>query len=366
MNLVEIVEGKTKLLVPEQSLKYHQPPKKPVFFNPKAKISRDLAILAYKAFNGKTLIDALGGIGVRGIRAKNEAEMEEAYINDINPDAIRLARRIAEINNIECIFSNREANEFLLSIDRADIVEIDPFGTPAYYTDNALRAAKDQGMICLTATDTPVLQGLHNRVAERRYYGRSLRVEYSNELALRLLLGMLAKIAGRLDLAIKPLFVHSIRNHMRVYAKMVVSNSEADEMLDKLGFLYHCFRCNNRGIEEECKYCKKGMKKAGVLWIDNIFDKQFIKRMIIEYDQTLDKHCKKVLAIAEDELNIPLYYTIDEISEQLKIAPPKLDKVIDMLKDEGFEASRTSLMLNGFRSNADYKQIMDIIGSQNR
>jgi tRNA (guanine26-N2/guanine27-N2)-dimethyltransferase len=108
------------------------------------------------------------------------------------------------------------------------------------------------------------------------------------------------------------------------------------------------------------------MSKAGMLWIDNIFDKQFINKMIEAYDQTLDKYCKKILMLAKDELDIPLYYAIDEISKQLKIAPPKLDKTIDMLRDEGFEASRTSLMLNGFRTNADYKQIIDIIESRNR
>ncbi|GIU70673.1 MAG: tRNA (guanine(10)-N(2))-dimethyltransferase [Candidatus Nitrosocaldaceae archaeon] len=365
MKLVEIVEGRTKLLVPEESLKHHQPPKQPVFFNPNARISRDIAILAYKAFNGKVLLDALGGIGVRGIRAKNEVGIE-AYINDINPNAIELAKKIAEINNIECMFSNEEANKFLLSVNRGDIVELDPFGTPAYYIDNALRAVKDQGMICLTATDTPVLQGLHNRVAERRYYGRSLRVEYSNELALRLLLGLLARVAGRLDLAIKPLFVHSIRNHMRVYAKITVSSTEADKMLDSLGLLYHCFRCNNRGIDEYCKYCNKSMSKAGALWNDNIFDKQFIEKMLNAYNQTFDKYCKKILLIAKDELDIPLYYALDGISKRLKIAPPKLDKIIQLLKDNGFQASRTSLMLNGFKTDADYHQIINIIGNQYR
>ncbi len=364
LDLIEIVEGKTKLLVPKVSLKNHQPPKQPAFFNPRAKISRDLAILAYRAYGKATILDALAGIGVRAIRAKNEVGIE-AYINDLNPTAIEIAKKIARLNDIECIFSIEEANKFLTS-HRADIVEIDPFGTPAYYTDNALRATRDQGMICLTATDTPVLQGLHNRVAERRYYGRSLRTVYSNELALRLILGMLARVAGRLDLAIKPLFVHSIRNHMRVYVKMRVSNTEADVMLDKLDFLYHCFRCNYRGMEEECQYCKKSMSKAGMLWVDNILDKQFISKMIEAYDQILDKYCKKILIIAKNELDIPLYYTIDEISKQLKIAPPKLDKAIDMLRDEGFEASRTSLMLNGFRTNANYKQIIDIIGSRSR
>ncbi len=366
MKLVEIVEGRTRLLVPEESLTSNQPIKKPVFFNPKAKVSRDMAVLAYRAYakDRVKMVDALGGIGVRGIRAVNEVKsVEHAYINDANKDAIELAKMLAKINGVECSFSVEDANRFLLSIRdvRAEIIEIDPFGTPAYYVDNALRAIKDQGMICLTATDTPVLQGIYPRVAKRRYYGASLRTEYSNEIGLRLMLGMLAMVAGRLELAIEPLFVHSIRNHLRVYARVIVSNTLADEMINRLGFIYHCFRCGNRGLEEECKYCKKGMSRSGPLWISNIFDHDFVCSMLDSYDQTLDKSCKRVLEIALDELDTPTYYTLDDISARLRIAPPKLDSVIKLLRAHGFKASKTSLMPNGFRTDADYKEIIDIM-----
>src|ERR1051325_10423686 len=46
----QTVEGKTKLLVPPSSLKERVPPKVPAFFNPAAKLNRDLSVLAYRAF----------------------------------------------------------------------------------------------------------------------------------------------------------------------------------------------------------------------------------------------------------------------------------------------------------------------------
>ncbi len=360
--MIDIIEGRTRLLIPEESI-YDQSRKASIFFNPNARISRDIAILAYRAYNKKgSIVDALAGIGVRGIRAKREVDnIEDVYINDINPDAIKLARDIAKINGIECIFSINEANRFLLSIERAEIIEIDPFGTPAYYVDNALRATKDNGMICLTATDTPVLQGLYPKVAERRYYGRSARVEYSIEVALRLMLGMLARVASRLELAIEPLFAHSIRNHMRVYAKINVSKSLANEMVDNIKSFYHCFRCNNRGYDKECMKCKKDMSLIGPLWINNIFSDEFVENMLNNYDDTLANICKKVLSLALEELDTVSYYTIDEISARLKIEPPSIDNILTILNRHGFKASRSYLVFNGFKTDASYNEILRLL-----
>jgi tRNA (guanine26-N2/guanine27-N2)-dimethyltransferase len=360
--MIDITEGRTRLLIPEESI-YNQTRKAPIFFNPKVRISRDMAILAYRAYNKKaSIIDALAGIGVRGIRAKRETNnINSVYINDINPNAIRLAKEIAMVNNIEAIFSINEANKFLLSIDRAEIIEIDPFGTPAYYVDNALRAIKDNGMICLTATDTPVLQGLYPKVAERRYYGRSARVEYSIEIGLRLILGMLARVAGRLELAIEPLFAHSIRNHMRVYAKVKASKSLANYMIDNLNSFYHCFQCNNRGYERICIKCKKDMSLIGPLWVSNIFNREFVNNMLNNYDDTLASICKKILLIAIEELDIISYYTIDEMSRRLKIAPPSINNIIDVLNRHGFKARRSYLEFNGFKTNANYDEILSLL-----
>ena len=49
-NFQEIVEGKTKIVVPKKSLTEKVPPKKPAFFNPKAKLNRDFSIIAYAGF----------------------------------------------------------------------------------------------------------------------------------------------------------------------------------------------------------------------------------------------------------------------------------------------------------------------------
>ena len=59
-NFQEIVEGRTKIIVPRKSLTEKVPPKKPAFFNPKAKRNRDFSIIAYAGFLRNFAIEAPG------------------------------------------------------------------------------------------------------------------------------------------------------------------------------------------------------------------------------------------------------------------------------------------------------------------
>ena len=83
----EIVEGDTKLLVPKKSITEKVPPKKPAFFNPKAKLNRDFSIVVYAAFlkkfqGPKIFLEGLSGIGARGLRVAKELEIDNLVIND--------------------------------------------------------------------------------------------------------------------------------------------------------------------------------------------------------------------------------------------------------------------------------------------
>ena len=126
-NLVETTEGRTKLIVPKDSLIVNAPPKQPAFFNPRARLSRDFSIIAYSTFlqnfkGPKIFLDSLAGIGARSIRVANEIDsIERVFINDINPNAIEIATRSAKLNNVtKCDFSENEACRFLSSHSKRD------------------------------------------------------------------------------------------------------------------------------------------------------------------------------------------------------------------------------------------------------
>ena len=104
----EIIEGNTKLLVPKKSLTQKVPPIKPAFFNPKARTNRDFSIVAYAAFlkkfeGPKIFLEALSGVGARGLRVANELKIEKTIINDLNPTALKIAKESAILNNLKNI-----------------------------------------------------------------------------------------------------------------------------------------------------------------------------------------------------------------------------------------------------------------------
>ena len=75
----------------------------------------------------------------------------------------------------------------------------------------------------------------------------------------------------------------------------------------------------------------------------------------------IKKSCEKTLYKCLDEAEMPaIYFTLDEIAKKVKASPPKLEKIILNLKENGFTASLTSFNPTGFRTNANINEIIKI------
>ncbi len=372
---VQTTEGGTVLLVPPDSLTSKVPPKTPAFFNPVARLSRDLSITAYRAYlpslKSKTFADGFAGVGARALRVATEIpEIDAVYVNDINATAIGAAKQAAKLNLIEgrCHFSTNEVCKFLMQGteegDRFGIVDLDPFGTPARHIDCVLRGALGGGLVSVTATDTAVLCGIYPEVCLRRYYGRPLNNSYGNETAIRLMLSLIALTASRLELAIRPIFVHATMHYMRVYATVSVSSSQANVVYSNIGYVLHCFQCGHRikvaeYEEKKCDLCGSLMRVGGQLWTGAVHDKEFVRRMV-ELDN--GRQSKKVLEAAEEELgDIPYYFKADEISSKLRTNPHSVQKIIEKLRSSGFAASRTALNPGAFKTDARLDMILSTL-----
>ncbi|KAF6246063.1 tRNA (guanine-N1)-methyltransferase [Nitrosopumilus sp. b2] len=368
----EIIEGKTKLLVPKGSITEKVPPKEPAFFNPKAKLNRDFSIIAYAAFiekfqGPKIFLEGLAGIGARGLRVANELKIDNLVINDLNPTALKMAEYSANLNGIKNVeFTEKEVCRFFSSYSkkgqRGSIVDIDPFGSPAAFFDCGIRATMHGGILSTAATDLQVLNGLFQSACKRKYGGIPIRVEYGNEMAIRLVLGCLRVVAARLGVEVKPMFVESDMHYYRTYVK-VLNRPDQEE---NIGYILHCKNCGYRKIsfeqKQECELCKLKIGIAGPLWIGKIFDKDFLKDMLIQISNLqVDKVCEKTLnkCLLEAEMP-PTYYTLDEIAKKMKTSPPKLEDVIENLQKNGFVASVTSFNPTGFRTNAKINKIIEI------
>jgi tRNA (guanine26-N2/guanine27-N2)-dimethyltransferase len=389
-NFIPITEGKTKLLVPKNSLQEKVPPHYPAFFNPLAKLNRDLSIYIYNIFldeysnnknNQITFADAFGGIGPRGLRVAVEVpKVSKIYINDINELAITAAKESAQLNNVneKCIFSLNEVCKFLISRPternkRFTIVDLDPFGSPSPFIECVLRAVEDDGLISITATDTAVLSGIYQKVCLRKYFGLSINSIYSNEVATRLIISSTALIAARLGIYVFPIYAHSNRHYFRVYLKASISNSMANKVFDNLGYIKHCFNCGERNFSniystDLCPICNSKFHVAGQLWTGKLFDKSIISNLIKNYfsgnfnNDKKNHHIKQIFDISIEELDdMPYYFSVDEIASKLKTSPKKLSQIIEKVICSGYRASRTIFRPTGLKTNASMSDLLCIL-----
>jgi len=376
-----LCEGRVKLLLPDGAILGGEA-RKVVFYNPLMSFSRDFSICVLKAYANITgkkdlrVAEPLTASGVRGIRyAKEVDEVDEVVLSDVNPVAVRIARINALLNQVhkKVVVKLSNANSLLSRHDakgrRFDFVDIDPFGSPAPYVDSAIRSTALEGVIALTATDMPPLCGVYPQVALRRYGGLSLRTEYCHELAVRLVLGLLCREAGKHELSIKPLIAHSTRHYIRVFAQLVPSKSSSEAV----GLIYHCRNCLHRRVvkledvaptKSSCENCGSLMEIAGPLWIGSIFDKAFceeVARVANSMDLPNKKELKKVLKLITSEADgPPTFYTVDALSHKYKLKQPKMQELIRKLLSQGFYATPTHFNPKGFRFNGN---IADLIKS---
>ena len=374
------------LLVPSLSLTDNVPPKNPAFFNPNAKWNRDISMLVYRIqastkYN-KTFADSICGIGARGLRASVEVpKIDTVYLNDLNPIAIDLAKESAKLNQVEnkCLFASNDVCKFLNFEEREfrkfDIVDLDPFGSPSPFVDCVLRSVSNHGLISITATDTAVLCGVYPKVCYRKYHGFPLRSEYSNEIGIRILVSFIALTASRFDLSIIPYFCHSNLHYMRVYLRVEFGSSLANSVCQKIGFLKHCQNCKHRMVENLreqnliCEICNKKCTLAGPLWIDSLFDSEFVRAMLGELENGENNsmpvnefnRLNKMLQTCTKELAIPSYFETDTIASMAKKSSISLDKVISVISGNGFEVSKTIMNDKGFKTNASLKEIVNLL-----
>ncbi len=374
----QVTEGETVLYVPKSSLGTNVPPRTPAFFNPFAEMNRDLSMAAYRVFAKEkippvTFADSLAGVGARGVRVAVEVpDVDEIYINDINPVAIALAKKSAQANKVtgRCRFAVLNVCRFLAEHSapkkRFNIVDMDPFGSPAPYLDCALRAIETEGLFSVTATDMAVLCGVYPKVSYRKYQGYSLRTEYCHETGIRLLLGSIAHNAIRLELGVKPIFAHRTRHYFRVYSTIHIGSYWVDKTYSQIGYIHHCFKCGYRAADRtpqgECPECKSAMKNAGPLWMGAMYSKKFLTALAEDCDKNSFRQGLKVVSTAIQEVDMPpTYFTLDNISSGLGVATPSINSVISALGEEGYRASRSALNSKAVKTDTPISVIRRIV-----
>lgn len=359
-----------------------------IFFNPVMELNRDISVIVLRSYQKlikRRLIicEPMTGVGIRGIRYALEVEgVEKVILNDIDPSAVSLSRINVNKNSlskkIELFNTDSHSilNLYAEPKKRFDVIDLDPFGSPSPFMDSAVRSLSKDGLLALTATDTAPLCGVHPEACLRKYFGKPLRTEYCHELAVRLLIGCLIRLSARHDLGIDVLFSHSSDHYVRVYAQMKHGARIADDCINQLGYIFHCFNCFHREIsvginnvknKKGCPFCGKRMHIAGPLWIGLLYNKQFTENMLFESQKNIlgtKKRITKLLSNILEEISAPLtYYVIDKISEILGDPSRAKKVVINNLQGLGFQATSTHFHPKGIKTDASVEVVKSVIKS---
>ncbi len=384
-----ITEGSIVLTVPKLSLfakgtVEYIPSKAPVFYNPLMALNRDLAVLVLRVYQRKVghqlnICDPLAGCGVRGLRFAREVdEVERVVLNDINPQAAKLAQFNAENNSLADTVSIENVDARALLAGYAprkgfDVVDVDPYGSPSPFLEFALVALKNRGLLALTATDTAPLCGVNPKACFRKYSGRPLRTEYCHELALRLLINSAVLTAARTDLGINVLFSHSTDHYIRTYVQVTHGAEHANTSMENLGYILHCFKCLNRRpvygfpslLDRKCDVCGGNLSVAGPLWLGELSSSGFVEEMLEEAKKSASQGKRRLLDLLETSFKEadlpPTYFVVDKICEKLGISAVSRDRTIREIVKMGYLAERTHADPQGIKSNAPITMVREAV-----
>lgn len=368
-SIEQITEGNTQLFVPKVNNAKGKGPAtrgKQVFYNPAMYLNRDISVLVaqwlVEKHSNPVLLDGLAATGVRGIRFANEINGAfHVVVNDVNPRAFDLLNKNIQHNDLSNAKATNENLNTLLSENKFDYVDVDPFGSPAGFVDSAVRSLCNKGILAVTATDTATLCGVYPRPCRRRYGAYPSHSWVMHEVAIRILLGFVAREAAKHDKGIIPLLCHSTDHYFRLYVRLVKGAKKANVSLKKLSFM----QIRSDGVYKKTSTLDE--ETAGPLWVGELHDGEVID-CLRQYAQrkTLAKKNEVLglLSILEEEAKAPLfYYTVDFLSSLFKISPPKRDILFNKLRENGFIVRRTHFAENGFKTDASIGDLKNIFVS---
>jgi len=321
-DLVE--EGITKCFVFKKKTSNKGPGSKDdkPFYNPSMELNRDLSIvfiqwLTQNNIKHLNLVDGLASSGIRGIRIANEVKGDyDITINDWNEQAYSLIKKNIEYNKLKNANATQKNLNVLLSEQKFDYIDIDPFGSPVYYIDSALRSIENNGIISCTATDTAALCGRYIDACLRRYGAIPFHSYLMHEIGLRILIGFFCREAAKYDKGIKPIISYSDDHYFRLYIMIKNGKRHANQSIDN----YKRIRINHYiSVEKD--------DDIGPIWTGKLQNNSILKEIrTLLFEKKLRTKLKlwKLLSLLEEEADAPIFfYTSELIANMMKTSTMK-------------------------------------------
>jgi tRNA (guanine26-N2/guanine27-N2)-dimethyltransferase len=373
ITLKEIKEGKARLLIPDPSTYSKDgkfdPSWAPIFYNPRMVLNRDISVVITKLAKVRRALDAFTASGVRGIRYALEGGVEEVSFNDRNVEALQLAQKNAELNQVKGKFLNLDARAAMLE-GKYDFIDVDPFGTPAPFLVDSTWAIKRNGILGITATDLTALEGAAPKACRRKYGALNEGLTPSKEVGLRILVGSLIKSAAIAERTIEPLLCYYSDHYIRLFVKVISGAKRADGGLESLGCVAECPSCLYAVTSDQpirtCPRCGGRMKVAGPLWLGRLNEPSLLGQILKEANSLELPSIGRIVSLMtklEKEI-VYIYRRLDKLSSIAHVSMPSRDKFYECLRGIGREVTATHFDQRGFKTNATYEEIISCLRSQ--
>jgi tRNA (guanine26-N2/guanine27-N2)-dimethyltransferase len=357
-----VKEGTTELLVYKKKISSKGPSARgqSPFYNPSMELNRDVSLLVNQWFLNTSnkqvhILDGLAASGVRGIRFAHELTGDfEVTVNDWNDESFSLIHQNIKKNSLQDIIVYQRDLNALLSERRYDSIDIDPFGSPVYFLDAAIRSVYNKGIIACTATDTAALCGVYPHVCHRRYSAWPLHGPCMHEIGLRILLGCMCRDAAKYDRGIEPLLCYSTDHYIRIYVQIKNGKTAANRSIAQFSSL----------SSKDVPLSEEKTALVGPLWLGKLQKKplfQEIRALLPTKALNTAPHLKKLLIFLEEEADAPpFFYTTNDLSSLLKQSPPSLTRLFDHLRNKGYSVTRTHFTPTGFKTDAPLEIITEV------
>ncbi len=350
------------------------------FFNPGARPARDLGVLLARGLSvdrPPRILDLMAGCGVRALRYGLEGQARCLWANDADPQRLPLLHKNLAILQDHCLLrrtdwkAHRLLADCLLRGEHFDLVDVDAYGSPHALVPLALEAVALDGLLYFASTDGRGPTGHDRRAAVRRFGAAARTHPASWEQALRLQIGLLARVAWSQGRGLDPVMSFSDGRAFRTAVR--VRRHPRDDEEASLGFVAVCHGCGDQQVQsllhlkrwKPCA-CSSGGASAlavsGPLWIGPLQHLPTLDGMALasaSLPGTLSRAGATLLKRLRGDRGWPARsWPHALVARHLGTGSPALQGLVERLKQEGFLATASGVMPGQIRSDAPWPTIV--------
>ncbi|XP_013367631.1 PREDICTED: tRNA (guanine(26)-N(2))-dimethyltransferase [Chinchilla lanigera] len=347
---------------------------------------------------GLRVLEGLAASGLRSIRFAREVPgLQSVIANDASARAVDLMRCNVKLNDVAHLVQPSQADARMLMYqhqkvsERFDVIDLDPYGSPAPFLDAAVQAVSEGGLLCVTCTDMAVLGGNSGETCYSKYGSMALKSRACHEMALRIVLHSLDLHANCYQRFVVPLLSISADFYVRVFVRVFTGQAHVKASASKQALVFQCVGCGAFHLQRlgkvatasggrvkfsaacgppvapECEHCGQRHQLGGPIWAEPIHDLDFVGRVLEAVSANpcrfhTSERIQGVLSVVTEELpDVPLYYTLDQLSSTIHCNTPSLLQLRSALLHAGFRVSLSHACRNAVKTDAPAEALWDIM-----